>query len=143
MLAARLGVGLALEGGHPLPARGEGLASAGELLALKQRHAHVRASRWFLERVERAAREGLAGCQAGRAFFNVDHRGRLSRCVEFAEREALGELAHGSWDEAWPRLRALPPGNDCRACWYAGRGEVERLYSWRGLVAGLPELLRS
>ena len=85
----------------------------------------------------------MPGCQAGRAFFNVDHRGRLSRCLEFAERESLGDLARGSWDEAWPRLRVLPQGNDCRACWYAGRGEVERLYSWRGLVAGLPELLRS
>ena len=142
-LAARLGVGLALEGGHPLPAPDGDVADTRELVALKQRHAHVRASRWFLERVERSAREGLPGCQAGRAFFNVDHRGRLSRCLEFAERESLGDLARGSWDEAWPGLRALPQGNDCRACWYAGRGEVERLYSWRGLVAGLPELLRS
>ena len=142
-LSAQLGVGLALEGGHPLPAPDGDVADTRELVALKQRHAHVRASRWFLERVERSAREGLPGCQAGRAFFNVDHRGRLSRCLEFAERESLGDLARGSWDEAWPRLRALPQGNDCRACWYAGRGEVERLYSWRGLVAGLPELLRS
>ena len=143
-LAGRLGVGLSLEGGHPLPA-GEkaGLAGAAALLALKRRHAELRSSRYFLERVERARREGLGGCQAGRAFFNVDQRGRLSRCLEFGERESLGDLTRESWDDVWPRLRGIPGTNDCRSCWYAGRAEVERLYSWRGLVDGLPELLRA
>jgi len=143
-LAGRLGVGLSLEGEHPLPA-GEkaGLASAAELLALKRRRAELRSSRYFLERLERARREGLGGCQAGQAFFNVDQRGRLSRCLEFGERESLGDLTRESWDEVWPRLRGIPGTSDCRSCWYAGRAEVERLYSWRGLVDGLPELLRA
>jgi len=143
-LANAAGAGLTLEGGYPLPvsARGRG-ASTADLLAFKRRHAELRSSRYFLERVEPASLTGLGGCQAGQAFFNVDHRGRLSRCLEFAEREQVGDLTREAWDDVWPRLRAIPGSNTCAACWYAGRGEVERLSSWRGLVGGLPELLRA
>ena len=38
-------------------------------------------------------------------------------------------------------LRRATAGNACRSCWYASRGEVEALYTPRGLVGALPALV--
>ena len=40
-----------------------------------------------------------------------------------------------------PRLRAAHAANDCRACWYASRAEVESLYTLRGFLGGLRTLV--
>jgi hypothetical protein len=85
---------------------------------------------------------GVTGCLAGRAFFNVDHRGRVSKCVEFrGPGDRVGELPSDTAAVLKPRLRAAHAANDCRACWYASRAEIESLYTVRGLLGGLRTLV--
>ena len=55
----------------------------------------------------------------------------------------MGDLTRERWSDLAPRLRGVSAANTCRSCWYASRGEVEGLYSARGLVAALPALVRS
>ena len=144
-LAGRLGVTVTVEPGFPLPQSSEGGADLGaRLLALKRRHPHLRSSAWFLGRLPQALREGVPGCAAGRAFLNVDHRGRVSRCIEFTRPEdRAGDLRAEGLDAVLPRLRAVHAQNDCRACFYSSRGEVEALYTVRGLMGGLRALVRA
>lgn len=140
--AAALGASLTVEPGFPLGGREAGLSS--RLLALKRRHRNLRSSAGYLARFDEAIVSGVGGCQAGRAFVNVDHRGRVSKCVEFqGEGDRVGDLTRERWNDLAPRLRTVSAANTCRSCWYASRGEVEGLYSARGLVAALPALVRS
>lgn len=144
-LAGELRVTVALEPAFPLPQAGapaEHVSAA--LLELKRRYPHLRNSPAFLARIPQALREGVPGCLAGRAFFNVDHRGRVSQCIEFTRPDdGVGDLRRESFEDVWPRLRARQASNTCRACWYASRGEVEALYTVRGLVGALPALVRA
>jgi MoaA/NifB/PqqE/SkfB family radical SAM enzyme len=97
-----------------------------------------------LDRLGEAMRGGVAGCAAGRAFFNVDHRGRVSKCVEFrAPADRLGTIGEDSLPAVRARLGAAAGANDCRACFYASRAEVETLYTMRGLLHGLRTLVLS
>jgi MoaA/NifB/PqqE/SkfB family radical SAM enzyme len=140
--AAALGASVTVEPGFPLGGREPGLSS--RLLALKRRHRNLRSSAAYLTRFDEAIVSGVGGCQAGRAFVNVDHRGRVSKCVEFqGESDRVGDLTRERWSDLAPRLRDVSAANTCRSCWYASRGEVEGLYSARGLVAALPALVRS
>jgi len=137
-----LGASVTVEPGFPLGGRDAGLSAS--LLALKRAHRNLRSSARYLARFDEALTSGVGGCQAGRAFVNVDHRGRVSKCVEFqAEGDRVGDLTRESWKQVAPRLRGVSDTNACRSCWYASRGEVEGLYSARGLAAALPALVRS
>jgi MoaA/NifB/PqqE/SkfB family radical SAM enzyme len=90
----------------------------------------------------RALSGGVPGCLAGRAFFNVDHRGRVTKCVEFRRpADRVGTLPTDGARPLGSRLRAAHAANDCRACWYASRSEVESLYTVRGFLAGLRTLV--
>ncbi len=144
-LSRGLGVTVTVEPGYPLPQSTPGAADLGtRLLALKRRHAHLRSSAAFLGRIPQALEQGVPGCAAGRAFFNVDHRGRVSQCIEFTRAEdQAGDLRREAWQGVLPRLRERHARNDCRACFYASRGEVEALYTVRGLVSALPALVRA
>lgn len=137
-----LGASVTLEPGFPLGGREAGLAA--RLLALKRRHRNLRSSARYLARFDEALVSGVGGCQAGRAFLNVDHRGRVSKCVEFqGAADRLGDLTRETWSDLAPRLRGVSATNACRSCWYSSRGEVEGLYSARGLVAALPAWVRA
>jgi MoaA/NifB/PqqE/SkfB family radical SAM enzyme len=141
-LASRLGATVTVEAAYPLPAlNGGGPAVVAGLRELKARYPHLRTSGLVLEAMGRAMSGGVPGCLAGRAFFNVDHRGRVSKCVEFrGPDDRLGELP-GDVAPLLPRLRAAHEGNDCQACWYASRAEIEGLYTVRGFLAGLRTLV--
>src|SRR5438445_232308 len=133
---------VSVEPGFPLGGGEAGLAAA--LLALKRRHRNLRSRTSYLARFDEALTSGVGGCQAGRAFLNVDHRGRVSKCVEFqGESDRVGDLTREGWDVVGGRLRRATARNECRSCWYASRGEVEALYTARGLVGALPALVRS
>lgn len=142
-IAARHGATVTVEPAFPAPAgRAAGLAA--QLLALRKKHPHLRAAAHHLARMDDALDAGVPGCQAGRAFFNIDHRGRVSKCVEFqGPADRAGSLAESRADAVLEGLQRLCADNPCRACWSAYRGEVEGLYSVRGLVTALPELVRS
>ena len=55
--------------------------------------------------------------------------------------DRVGELPGEGAARLLPGLRAAQPANDCRACLYASRAEVETLYTVRGFLAGLRTLV--
>lgn len=134
-----------VEAAFPLPEKGRGANGLGaRLQEIRRRHRNLRTSGGALERLEQALDGGVPGCQAGRAFFNVDHRGRVSKCLEFqGDDDRVGALADGGLRPLLPRLKARHEANGCRACWYASRAETEALYTVRGFLGGLADLVRS
>ena len=94
--------------------------------------------------MEQALAEGVPGCVAGRSFFNVDHQGRLSKCLEHqGGKDRVGAVTREGMSELLPALRTRHETNDCQSCWYASRAEIEGLYSVKGFLSGLAELVRS
>jgi MoaA/NifB/PqqE/SkfB family radical SAM enzyme len=153
-LAADHDATLSVEPGFPLPGQANGHGVSGERLdevrtaarlrELKGRHPNLRTSHFFLEHLDAALAGGVPGCQAGRSFFNVDHRGHVSKCVEFrAPEDRAGNLLRDAPSVVLPRLRAIQASNTCRACWYGSRGEVEGLYTLRGFLGGVTALVRA
>jgi MoaA/NifB/PqqE/SkfB family radical SAM enzyme len=144
-LAARHDATVSVEAAFPLPQlNGDAASLVASLRALKARHANLRTGTAVLDRLGEAMGGGVPGCAAGRAFFNVDHRGRVSKCVEFrAPADRLGTLGEESLPALRPRLRAVAAANDCRACYYASRAEIETLYTMSGLLGGLRTLVTS
>lgn len=159
-LAADHGATVSVEPGFPLPgeAKGTGITTgerhgesdavgpvvAARLRDLKGLHPNLRTSHFFLEHLDAALAGGVPGCQAGRAFFNVDHRGQVSKCVEFrGPEDRAGNFLSDAPSAVLPRLRAIQASNTCRDCWYGSRGEVEALYTLRGFLGGVTTLVRA
>jgi MoaA/NifB/PqqE/SkfB family radical SAM enzyme len=144
-LAARHDATVSVEAAFPLPQLdGDAAFLVSSLRALKSKHTNLRTAPAVLDRLGDAMRGGVAGCAAGRAFFNVDHRGRVSKCMEFrAPADRLGTLGEETLPSLRGRLKAVADANDCRACFYASRAEVETLYTMRGLLSGLRTLVFS
>jgi len=145
-VAAAHGVSVTVEGSVPLPVldpeRAAALAS--DLRRLKQRHPQLRSSEHALASFGIALAGGVKECVAGRAFFNVDHRGRISKCLEHRGPEhRVGSLPGHKAVELVPLLRERHARNQCRDCWYASRAEVESLYTLRGFVSGFATLVRA
>lgn len=134
-----------LEAAFPLPQLdGDAERLVERLRGLKRRFPNLRSPAPVIARLGSALRGGVPGCLAGRAFFNVDHRGRVSKCLEFRQpADRVGTLADEPLARMRPRLRALAAANDCQACFYASRAEVETLYTLRGLLDGLRTLVRA
>ena len=109
------------------------------LLGLRQKYGGFLSNPYFLSRFDAALDGGVAGCRAGQATFNIDQCGRVAKCVE-DRRNPVGSVVETPMPELVARLRERWRANTCRACWYNCRGEVEALYSARGLVASLPML---
>ncbi len=111
------------------------------LLALKRRYRNFISHPYALTQFDRFFREqGIDGCLAGRAFFNIDNFLNVQKCVEFRA-EPIGNLRQLEPEDMLRRLRQEHGRNQCKACWYNCRGEVEALYSPSGLLARLPALL--
>jgi MoaA/NifB/PqqE/SkfB family radical SAM enzyme len=142
-LAAARGATVTLEAAFPLPLLdGEAGAVVARLRELRRRHPALRGASPALDGIGQAVSGGVPGCLAGRAFFNVDHRGRATKCIEFRRPEdEAGTLPADRAEGVRARLRAAHAANDCRACWYASRAEVESLYTVRGFLSGLRTLV--
>lgn len=110
------------------------------LLELKRRYPNFLSNEVFLSRFDAALDGGVPGCRAGQAFFNIDSCGDIAICVEERARP-VANLYRDSAQDILSRLTARARGNGCRACWYNCRGEVEMLYSPRGLLNSLAMLL--
>ena len=140
------GASVTVEGTVPLPVldpRGAAALVSG-LRRLKQRHRHLRSAERDLASFGTALAGGVKGCVAGRAFFNVDHRGRISKCLEHrGSAHRVGSLPGRPVAELVPLLRERHATNECRDCWYASRAEVEGLYTLRGFLSGLATLVRA
>ena len=144
-LAAEVGASVSVEPGFPLPADlPPGPSVTSRLEELRSRHANLRVGTFYLDRIEQALAGGVPGCQAGRAFLNIDHRGRVSKCVEFrGPDDLMGDLSREPLADVLPRLRRAHEANACRSCWMSSRGEVEGLYTVRGLLQALPAWVRA
>jgi MoaA/NifB/PqqE/SkfB family radical SAM enzyme len=112
---------------------------AEKLLALRRLYRGFLSNPYFLSRFDAALDGGIAGCRAGQATFNIDQRGLVAKCVEDRQ-NPVGSILDTPMGDLVARLRQRWRANTCRACWYNCRGEVEALYSLRGLVASLPML---
>jgi MoaA/NifB/PqqE/SkfB family radical SAM enzyme len=141
-LAEEHGATVSVELKYPLSTEGAP-GFAGRLRKLKAAHPNLRTSDFFVDHVEQALGGGVPACRAGRSFFNVDHRGFASKCLEFrAPDDRAGDAATEAASSVLERLLERNAENRCQACWMSARGEVEGLYTWRGFVSGLGSLVR-
>jgi MoaA/NifB/PqqE/SkfB family radical SAM enzyme len=112
------------------------------LLDLKQRYPETfHTNRVYLEKFDEAINDGLDGCIAGRAMFNVDNQMVVSKCVEFNKSEPCGNLRTDSMQDVLGQLHEAHARNTCTACWYSCRGEVEVLYTARGFYHSMHSFL--
>jgi len=110
------------------------------LLDLRRRFGNFLSNASYLGRFDEFLRGGVRGCRAGSAFFNIDSTGDVAICVESKGRPVANLFRHDV-GTIRRRLRQAARGNACADCWYNCRGEIESLYSPRGLVRSLPTLL--
>jgi len=107
------------------------------LLELHKKYTNFLSNPNFLKRFDEAAAGGVGGCLAGRAFFNIDNYGNVARCVEERGR-VIGNIIKNDTYDILKGLRNVNGQRSCSRCWYNCRGEVESLYTFRGLMASLP-----
>jgi MoaA/NifB/PqqE/SkfB family radical SAM enzyme len=119
----------------------EGNISA-HLLALKKKYKNFLSNAEFLARFDKALNTGIAGCVAGRSFFNIDHKGDIAKCVEDME-NPIGNILDMTSEGIVRGLAKAHRENTCSQCWYNCRGEVEVTYSPRGLVTALGKIIRA
>jgi len=127
-----------LKTGSTSYAHNDGAVSA-RLLELRRRRRNFLSNPYYLGRFDDFLGGGVAGCRAGRAFFNIDSTGDIAICVERRDRPVANLYRHGI-QTIRRRLRAAAAGNRCESCWYNCRGEVESLYRPGSLIASLPTL---
>jgi MoaA/NifB/PqqE/SkfB family radical SAM enzyme len=111
------------------------------LTELRRRWPNFLSNPYYLRRFDDYLAGGVPGCKAGRAFFNIDSAGGVAVCVE-RKSAPIANLYADSASVIHQRLRDASRDNPCTACWYNCRGEVESLYSARGLWNSLPTLLK-
>ncbi len=112
------------------------------LVELRKRHGNFLSNIEFLARFDAAANGGVPNCMAGRSFFNVDTNGDVSRCVEFRG-SPVANLVSDPIRKIMRRLKDAHRNNTCRACWYNCRGEIEVMYTRRGLLNAVSKLLNA
>ncbi len=110
-----------------------------KLLSLREKHSNFLSNPYFLENFDRFFNGGVPGCLAGQAFFNIDSVGDIAICVEERE-ESVANLYADHPRKIVESLWKRSANNKCVDCWYNCRGEVESLYTTRGLFRSLPTL---
>jgi MoaA/NifB/PqqE/SkfB family radical SAM enzyme len=110
------------------------------LVALRAKYANFLSNPVFLSRFDEAIAEGIPGCKAGLAFFNIDSTGDVAICVE-RRSTPVGNLYQLPIQTIVQRLHEQSRVNNCRSCWYNCRGEVEMLYHPVGVLRSLPTFL--
>jgi MoaA/NifB/PqqE/SkfB family radical SAM enzyme len=143
-LASAHGATVTVEPAFPVAAGVDEPGLNRRLLDLRRQYPNLRTDPVTLGRFDEARAAGVGGCLAGRAFLNVDHLGRVSKCVEFQEPEdRVGDLASEGAEVVLARLREVHRANRCRSCWAASRAEIERLHTVRGFFGAIPDLVRA
>jgi len=110
------------------------------LLELRRRWRNFLSNPYYLSRFDEFHDGGVAGCRAGRAFFNIDSTGDVAICVE-KRSSPVANIYRDSAAVIRRRLRAACCSGRCQGCWYNCRGEIESLYRPYGLIKSLPTLL--
>jgi MoaA/NifB/PqqE/SkfB family radical SAM enzyme len=111
------------------------------LLGLRETHKNFKSNPYFLSKFDPfIENDGLAGCKAGKAFMNIDNFLNVSRCVE-TRNETVGSLKEEPIEVLMKRLHRQQEANTCTKCWYNCRGEIESLFTLKGLMASVPTLI--
>jgi MoaA/NifB/PqqE/SkfB family radical SAM enzyme len=110
------------------------------LVALRQRWPNFLSNPTYLKRFDDYLHDGVLGCRAGQAFFNIDSTGDVAICVE-KRNEPVANLYRDPPSRIHRRLQSAAHCNPCRGCWYNCRGEVESLYRPWSLLQSLPTYL--
>ena len=110
------------------------------LLKLRRERQNFLSNPRYLSLFDAFLAEGVPGCRAGRAFFNIDSTGDVAICVEHRH-QPVANLYRNSIGTVRSRLHAASRHNPCTKCWYNCRGEVENLYHPVGLLKSLPTIL--
>jgi MoaA/NifB/PqqE/SkfB family radical SAM enzyme len=111
-----------------------------KLLALRRKYPNMLSNPYFLSMFKTALSEGVGGCKAGRAFFNIDSIGNISMCVE-RRNNPIGNLYEDNILDVYNKMKSEAKTNKCQDCWYNCRGELESLYNAYGLFRSLPTYL--
>jgi MoaA/NifB/PqqE/SkfB family radical SAM enzyme len=110
------------------------------LTALRRTYRNFLSNPTYLSRFDDYLRgEGIPGCRAWGAFFNIDSVGDIAICVENMG-APVANLYRNHTRVIHDRLAAAARSNRCTDCWYNCRGEVEALYNVSGLATSLPTL---
>ncbi len=110
------------------------------LLKLRKKYDNFISNPYFLERFDLAFDGGVPNCKAGKAFFNIDNYGRVSKCVEDIE-NPIGNIVTDDPMRIIRRLNDSWQKNNCSGCWYNCRGEIESLFNPRGFLNAMPVVL--
>lgn len=111
--------------------------SSAHLLKLKRKYKNFVSNRFFLGKFDEFRSSGVPGCRAGSSFFNIDNYGNVAKCVEDLD-NFVGNILRDPIEVIIGKLREKNRLNQCSACWYNCRGEIESLYSLKGLAAAVP-----
>jgi MoaA/NifB/PqqE/SkfB family radical SAM enzyme len=112
------------------------------LRELKRRHPSFVSFDDYLAGFDRARAGELGACRGGSTFFNIDHRGRVSRCIDTNDRPA-GSLLEEDLDAILPRLRAMAASDPCAECWTSCRGFADIIAGPRGIARALPDFVQA
>lgn len=116
--------------------------STDHLLRLKRKHRNFISNSFFLGNFDKFRSDGVPGCRAGKSFFNIDNYGNIAKCVEYLDKP-IGNILTDPVGAIVQRLKGENRLNRCSACWYNCRGEIESLYSLKGLTDSIPMLLHT
>ncbi|MBI5487218.1 MAG: radical SAM protein [Deltaproteobacteria bacterium] len=122
------------------PVRVPGRPVAARLAELKRGHPAFVSYRDYLAEFDRAvAADGMPACRAGRTFFNIDHRGRVSRCIDTNDQPS-GSLLDQPLDVLLGRLRDQARFDPCSRCWTSCRGFADVAAGPLRFLRTLPDL---
>ena len=110
------------------------------LLTLRRGFRNFLSNPYYLGRFDQHLHGGIAGCRAGRSFFNIDSTGDIAICVE-EKGHPIANLHRDDVRTIRRRLIESARGNTCTDCWYNCRGEIECLYKPGSLLRSLPTFL--
>ena len=102
------------------------------LLSLKKKYKNFASNPYFLSQFDSFLKDGISGCRAGKSFFNINTFCQASLCVEMCKKP-VGNLLTDPISDIFIAMQQEYKKNVCRECWYNCRGEIEALYSLRGL----------
>jgi MoaA/NifB/PqqE/SkfB family radical SAM enzyme len=124
------------------PVRTPGRPVAAYLAELKRRHPCFVSYADYLAAFDRAiADDGMPACRGGSTFFNIDHRGRVARCIDTNDAHA-GSLLEEPLDGLLARLRTQADADPCRRCWTSCRGFADVAAGPRRFLRTIPDLVQ-
>jgi MoaA/NifB/PqqE/SkfB family radical SAM enzyme len=111
------------------------------LLSLKRQYPRFLSPASYLRSFDVATQTGdLSPCRGGDRFFNINHRGGVSRCIDTNNCE-VGDARTDPLAGLLSRLQALQESERCNQCWTSCRGFADVLKHPTSIVPLIPRFL--